>query len=642
MRSISGLMEGTLDERISVVYYCGGGEDDTISELYQDQSPPKAAAEVSHQDTTLEILYENVRSLLDEDQGGFHEVFVSSCPRKCLDRLEAYANDVPTVVLVELLNGVEGDAPLLLPERRTDAYPFLRALSADIHGARYQKHVMPFAVHRQGPETSGRGLDSHITTSCYNAGALDIVHSPLDGEDLNRLVGHVKDIVRPSAQLVGANMAQNLVDSIRTDKPTKIATHRPDQCLSEQKRTAVEEAVGKWGFPAQDLGMDELTYAALFMLERALEMPELEQFRIPRAELITFILATRRQYKHEREVHYHNWRHAVDVTQSLYCFLLDVQLCSTSHSDRKPKRLNAVERLLTPMDGLIMLVSAIGHDVGHPGVNNAFLVACNHPLAQMYNDKSVLENYHCAAYSQLIRRHWPALGNAAGFRSAMITTILATDMQRHFEYMSKLGELKQKIDDSEDELDDWNDKDRTGARELMIALLMKAADISNVARPFDISSNWAEVLMTEFSRQGELETELGIPTCLFGGPPNKDDMLAAAQSQKGFMGLFGYPLFSNMTGVMPSVSCAIHELENNRDIWDRRIAQEKSKRESGGDSAPLTFSSVSKTEVDEAQTRHHQSLPEAVPQQAPQTPNESRQPRQAQLTVVSKNGELAQ
>lgn len=73
MRSISGLMEGTLDERISVVYYCGGGEDDTISELYQDQSPPKAAAEVSHQDTTLEILYENVRSLLDEDQGGFHE-----------------------------------------------------------------------------------------------------------------------------------------------------------------------------------------------------------------------------------------------------------------------------------------------------------------------------------------------------------------------------------------------------------------------------------------------------------------------------------------------------------------------------------------------------------------------------------------
>merc|ERR1712054_725178 len=112
--------------------------------------------------------------------------------------------------------------------------------------------------------------------------------------------------------------------------------------------------------------------------------------------------------------------------------------------------------------------------------------------------------------------------------------------------------------------------------------------------------------MTEFSRQGQLESELGIPTCLFGGPPNKEDSLAAAQSQKGFMGLFGHPLFSDMTQVMPSVSCAITELETNQDIWERKIAQEKSRRESDGDTAPLTFSSVSKNEVEEAETQHRQ------------------------------------
>ncbi|KAI7101045.1 HD-domain/PDEase-like protein [Hortaea werneckii] len=621
-------MEGSHDERIRVVYYCGTIEGD-FCELYHDESPPKRAEDSAHQNDTLEALYSNIASLLDEDEGGFHEVFVSSSPQKCLDRIETNANSVPTVVLIELVHGVQGNTPLLLPEDKTDAFPFLRALSADIHGARYQKHVLPFAVSRAGAQGAGRQLNAETTTLCYNAGALDVICSPFGNEDINRIVGHVKDAVRPSAHLIGANMAQNLVDSICTTRPTKIATHRPDRCLAEDRRKAVEEAVGKWGFPAQEFSMDELTYGALFMLEHMLQVPELEQYRLPRAELITFILAARRQYKHQNEVHYHNWRHAVDVTQSLYCFLLDVRLCPPfSNDDRISKDLNAVERLLTPLHGLILLVSAIGHDVGHPGVNNAFLVACQHPLAQMYNDKSVLENYHGAAFSQLLRRHWPALSAANGFRTALISNILATDMQRHFEYMSKLAELKQKIEDSEQSLSDWNDKDCAYARELMMALLMKAADISNVARPFEISSNWAQILMTEFSRQGELESELGIPTCLFGGPPNKEDSLAAAQSQKGFMGLFGHPLFSDMTQVMPSVSCAITELETNQDIWERKIAQEKSRRESGGDTAPLTFSSVSKNEVEEAETRHRQSLPEAVPEQVPQTPK-TPVPRQA-------------
>ena len=522
---------------------------------------------------------------------------------------------MPTVVLVDVRDGGHETSP----DDDADSFPFLRTLSANIHGARYLKQVMPFAL-------SDTTLDASTTTSCFKAGAIDIFHGPFSYEDLNRLVGHVKETIRPSARLLGANMVQNLVDSIRSIKPTKIATHRPDQIVPAKRRKAVEDAVGQWHFPAQDFGMDELTYAAMFMLEHMLQVPDLETFRIPREELITFLLAARRQYKHHREVYYHNWRHAVDVTQSLYCFLLDVHLCPPLPSDqRQSKRLNAVERLLTPFDGLILLVSAIGHDVGHPGVNNAFLVACNHPLAQTYNDKSVLENYHCAAYSQLLRRHWPALSRAGGFRSTMISTILATDMQRHFEYMSSLTELKQKVERSHNDLGDWKDKDREQTRELMMALLMKAADISNVARPFDISATWAKTLMNEFSRQGELESELGIPTCLFGGPPVKEDILAAAQSQKGFMGLFGYPLFSNMIDVMPSVSCAIAELENNQEIWSQKIEHEMRKRGSGGEgTTPLTFSSVSKDEVEEAEVRHHKSLPDALLDAAPQSPSTSR------------------
>jgi hypothetical protein len=201
----------------------------------------------------------------------------------------------------------------------------------------------------------------------------------------------------------------------------------------------------------------------------------------------------------------------------------------------------------------------------------------------------------------------------------MISTILATDMQRHFEYMKNMGELKTKTETSDANVDQWGEKDREQARELIMALLIKAADISNVARPFDISAKWAKILMNEFARQGELESELEIPTCLFGGPPDKEDILAAAQSQKGFMGLFGYPLFSGISEIMPSFDCVVKEIENNRITWDKRIEEEKARREPN-ESSHLSLDSVNPQEVEKA-TAHHKSEPRIVPLEEGQTPS---------------------
>jgi hypothetical protein len=139
-----------------------------------------------------------------------------------------------------------------------------------------------------------------------------------------------------------------------------------------------------------------------------------------------------------------------------------------------------IAELLKPFDALTLLISAIGHDVGHPGVNNAFLVALNAPLAQLYNDRSVLESFHCAAYSQILRRYWPQAFASSAMRKLMINNILATDMGLHFKYMSDLGNLQQKIAHDKGETDGWNAKMKEEQKDLACGVLIKCADICNV------------------------------------------------------------------------------------------------------------------------------------------------------------------
>jgi len=180
---------------------------------------------------------------------------------------------------------------------------------------------------------------------------------------------------------------------------------------------------------------------------------------------------------------YHNFRHAVDVLQSLFYFIVQIGILppypvgSTPppHANQK----SPIAKLLSPFEGLTLLISAIGHDVGHPGVNNMFLVKLNAPLAQLYNDQSVLEAFHCAAFSQILRRHWPAAFHDKAIRKLMISSILATDMGVHSDYMQQLGQLQEKIHESTN-TDSWSPKDREAYKVLTCGLLIKCADISNV------------------------------------------------------------------------------------------------------------------------------------------------------------------
>jgi len=71
-------------------------------------------------------------------------------------------------------------------------------------------------------------------------------------------------------------------------------------------------------------------------------------------------------------------RHAFDVFHACYIFL---QRCGGKN-------------LLKPIEMFALLLSALIHDVDHPGLNNTFMENTNHPLAIKYNYRSILENHH--------------------------------------------------------------------------------------------------------------------------------------------------------------------------------------------------------------------------------------------------------
>lgn len=243
----------------------------------------------------------------------------------------------------------------------------------------------------------------------------------------------------------------------------------------------IEREVGEWGFPVHHLTDDELVYAACAMIGHAMTMPEVEPWRLTKGELKTFLLASRAAYN--SFVLYHNFRHAVDVLQSVFYILIQIRALPTYNTSNaesagsSPK--SPIASLISPFDALTLLIAAIGHDVGHPGVNNVFLVKLNAPLAQLYNDSSVLEAFHCAAFSQILRRHWPVAFHDASLRKLLISSILATDMGEHFSFMGRMADLQRKYDDNND-ISSWTPQDCDTYKTLMCGLIIKCADISNV------------------------------------------------------------------------------------------------------------------------------------------------------------------
>ncbi|KAK5654112.1 hypothetical protein OQA88_7543 [Cercophora sp. LCS_1] len=472
--------------------------------------------------------------------------------------------------------------------------PNVGNISSDVHEEITNAKLHP------GSSQNRRSVNRRMLKKCLDMGATDVMANPMNSKCMTNLEVHVYRAHREAAkdQKAMLEMRRGRKRSwvgISDEKPyaylreTMVSTLMNRICridsgndavdmvrigISPSRHDAIAKAVGAWHFCAHSFTDDELIHAAAVMFRHALAVPELEQWRIPTDQLHGFLIACRAAYNDF--VPYHNFRHVVDVLQATFHFLISIGALppyQQQNNNATPAK-SPIAKLLGPFEALVLLITAVGHDVGHPGVNNGFLVTLNAPLAQLYNDRSVLESFHCAAFSQILRRYWGSVFSTSKIRSLMISSILATDMQLHFNYMEKLFDLQKKLAENGGTAG-WDTRAIEEQRSLACALLIKCADISNVARRHDTAVKWMHVLAEEFSRQAEMETELDIPTAL-ASPPKKD-ALSLAKSQLGFMNLFAVPLFDGVADILPSLRYCADELRINLDLFDVSVDIEEAK-----------------------------------------------------------------
>lgn len=257
----------------------------------------------------------------------------------------------------------------------------------------------------------------------------------------------------------------------------------------------------------------------------------LTAFHIETRVLQSFLVEV---YCHYNNIPFHNFQHCFCVTQMMYCLIWLTDL-----------RTN-----LGRVELLIMLTSALCHDLDHPGYNNVYQINAQTDLALRYNDISPLENHHCAvAFSILSKPECNILKNATSeqykqIRSGMIRCILATDMARHNEILNKFRKIQPVFD--------FNNKDH---KEVLMKIMVKVSDISNEARPMSVAEPWLDCLLQEFFNQSDTEKLKGLPVTPF----MDRDKVSKPSSQTNFIRFVLLPLFTELTKLFPCLEQHILE-----------------------------------------------------------------------------------
>jgi hypothetical protein len=238
------------------------------------------------------------------------------------------------------------------------------------------------------------------------------------------------------------------------------------------------------------------------------------------------------------------------------------------------------KEFLTATQQLWLLVAAVAHDIGHLGVNNQFLVETGHVYALTYNDRSPLENFHCASLFKILREPTTNIFHEAPkdafqiARKGIVGAILATDMMAHHGMVQELS-LFYEVNSHLLALGVSNPATVEMLREpasvqLVSNTLLHFSDLGNPMKPWDLCFTYAQLCLDEFFAQGDVEKEKGIPVQML----NDRDKVNFPNSQIGFIEFVILPLAEKTVDLFPRLHYCADHLSQNLSTWADRWESE--------------------------------------------------------------------
>jgi hypothetical protein len=262
---------------------------------------------------------------------------------------------------------------------------------------------------------------------------------------------------------------------------------------------------------------------------------------------------------------YHNDLHGADVCQTVLLYIC--------HNNNELSEMSKFKKL----DILSLIISALIHDLGHPGMTNNFLINTKNDLATTYNDKSVLENYHVAEGFRVMNS-FSILSKLdpdqyRKLRRRVIECVLSTDMVSHAKVYSliknKVNCLEISFGSNTEMLINSNSHNYLDEQQDIMNFIIHLADISHSTKSIEISSKWTDSIMQEYWNQGDLEKSKGVQVSFLCDRESAD----VPRSQVGFIRGIIMPSFDVFVQLMPSLSFLKENLEKNLEKWQSAVKE---------------------------------------------------------------------
>ncbi|CAD2104289.1 phosphodiesterase gamma, putative [Plasmodium vinckei brucechwatti] len=273
---------------------------------------------------------------------------------------------------------------------------------------------------------------------------------------------------------------------------------------------------------------------------------------IPVKTLYSMLYEMKKGYN---DVPYHNSIHAAMVTK--HCSILITSLDTVN--------------ILKDNEMAAFLISALGHDIGHFGRTNMFLKNCSNFLSIIYNNKSILENYHCSyLFSILSKEEHNIFKNEdlkilTNLRQQIIEVILATDMSKHIKILAQFRIKSIKIKS-------YIEKNIV----LCLKMIIKAADLSHNCVDWSEHYLWVKRLVNEFYLEGDDLLERGVElNPLFDRKAHNNFI----QIQKTFLRELVLPLVSSLKTLDTSTitQLMLNQVKRNYSKW-AKIEKDETKK----------------------------------------------------------------